>query len=115
MNDAAAKNALELLRKQKSELNKLAPGAITEAAEDTYTKLVINVNKRSRVALGFVVMFLLMLWVVDRDILTDRHWGLVAIPIIGIGMLSLLLPISEDWRYRPWQSRARRYEQHLTK
>lgn len=115
MSNDATKAALALLRTQKAELNKLAPGAITAAAEDTYSKLLINIQKRRSVWLGFPVIFFLMLWIVHRDILSDRHWFFVAMPIIGVGLLSLLLPSSEEWRYRPWQSRARRYEQHMTK
>jgi hypothetical protein len=112
MSKDAASDVMAQLRQQKKELAKAA-SVPAPGAEDVYSKLVINVQKRRRIWLTFPLLFLAMLWLIQRDLLTETHWFAVAIPVMAVGSVALLIPPSEDWRYRPWQSRARRVEQHI--
>ncbi|MBC7659743.1 MAG: hypothetical protein H7249_08545 [Chitinophagaceae bacterium] len=38
-------------------------------------------------------------------------WYTLIMPISGLGLLTLLVPRTEAWEYKAWQSRARRIEQ----
>lgn len=83
------------------------------APKETYTSLMINKTKRGRLILGSTVFFFLTYSILARHLVTpEAVWQVVALPIVGMGVLLALLPATEDWVYRPWQSRARQYEKH---
>lgn len=81
---------------------------------DFYVKLVISKQRRRLLMVGLSAAFVVMVFLVA---LTWRSpnatWLAMSLPIIGTGLIVTLIPITEDWAYRPWQSSARQYEKHF--
>ena len=80
--------------------------------EDFYVKLVIVKHRRHQLALYTLLLFFAILAIVMRDIHIAKPWLLTALPIFGLGLLTVLIPASEIWEYKPWQTKARQYERH---
>ena len=40
----------------------------------------------------------------------NELWLHAGLPIIGLGLLGMLLPLSEEWNYLPWQDATQRCE-----
>jgi hypothetical protein len=59
---------------------------------------------------AFIVMVLLVAFTWRSP---NATWLSMSLPIIGTGLIVTLIPITEDWAYRPWQSSARQYEKHF--
>lgn len=78
---------------------------------DFDTKLIIYRSRQVFLILSVIAatgIFLLMIQANDRN---QFPWFTIAMPIIGVGLLFLLIPNTEEWQYRPWQSKARQVEQ----
>jgi hypothetical protein len=41
------------------------------------------------------------------------EWKETILPVVTFGLLLIVLPISEEWEYKPWQSGARQMEREL--
>lgn len=38
-------------------------------------------------------------------------WFVLVFPMVALGALFLLFPITEEWEYKPWQGNTRKIEQ----
>jgi hypothetical protein len=78
---------------------------------DFDTRLIIH---RSRqiflLVMVIVVAFVFALMIIGNN-RNDFPWYVLVLPISGVGLLFLLIPMTEIWEYKPWQSKARRIEQ----
>ena len=72
-------------------------------------------HKKWRVSLGFYVVLILAIftYIVYSTLVSQRSWTYVALPIIGVGLVFLLFPLTEEWFYGPWQGKNQRYERHI--
>ena len=81
--------------------------------DDYYVKIV---KYRGR-GFGFFVMmasiWVMMTVVLFLNLYTKGPWFGTVIPLILIGMISLIYPPTEDWLYRPWQAIAQQVERHF--
>ena len=78
-----------------------------------YSHIILDKSKRAfltTVAFLTIIVFTSLLF---ENIVHDRHWATVAVPICLLGPLFILLPPIEKWVYEPWQSKHQQYERHF--
>lgn len=107
-------NPMEILKQMKAENAKKENAAAKPltASEELYSRIFVFPHIRRRLALACVVFFVVALNIVLRDYGKGGSWIFTALPLTAIGLLMTLLPPSETWEYRPWQSKPRQYEKH---
>lgn len=82
--------------------------------QDFYPKLLIHKSTRRFVMMSVIFSMLPMtLFVLYHNQNPQITWPMISIPIILVGLLLSLLPMSEEWSYRPWQQEARHFEKHF--
>lgn len=102
---SAAKETLEKMQKQ---------DVLKGDPQDFHAKLLINKQTRRMLAFFSFLAFICICTLVLYHIRTPTtSWSNISLPIIGIGLLLTLIPLSEEWIYRPWQHSARQYEKHF--
>ena len=80
--------------------------------DDFYVKLSILPSRRRVLYLICGVVFVAMAIIIFGDMQLNKHWSLMTLPIILLGLVITAVPMTEDWLYKPWQTMARRYERH---
>lgn len=80
--------------------------------EEMYVRLLVSKPKRRQLGVALTIAFLVITGLLVRDMHIEKAWWLTGLPIAVIGLIITLVPLSEDWEYRPWQTRARQYERH---
>jgi len=78
--------------------------------DDFYVKLAIFPSCRRALYLICGIVFVAMTIIISGDKSIDKHWLLMALPITLLGLIITAVPKTEDWLYKPWQAKARRYE-----
>lgn len=74
------------------------------------TKLIIYRSRQVFLILSVIVaaaVFMTMILANERN---ELPWFAIAMPIIGIGGFFIAIPKTEEWEYKPWQSKARQVE-----
>ena len=107
-------DAQELLVRMRAEKAKekekdLPPPTSTE---DLAVRLIITPHLRHQLLLLLVLAFFGFMMILARDIAANTPWLLTSLPITGLGLMICLIPATERWEYKPWQTRARQYERH---
>lgn len=78
---------------------------------DFDTRLIIH---RSRqvflLVMVIIVAFVFALMIIGNN-RNDFPWYTLVLPVSGVGLLFLVIPMTEIWEYKPWQAKARRIEQ----
>jgi hypothetical protein len=80
--------------------------------EDLYTRLIVYHQRRSLltlVSIGFGVFCFALLTTGRRH---HQPWLVAALPIAAVGLIIGLVPPTEEWDYKPWQTKPRQYEHH---
>jgi hypothetical protein len=80
--------------------------------EDIYTKLIINQSRRRQMYTYVFIAFCIFLTLVFNHSLTGKEWLLLVTPVLVIGGIVCLIPKSEEWEYRAWQTQPRQIERH---
>lgn len=89
-------------------------GGVQANPDDFYVKLIISKQRRRLLMFGLSMAFAVMVFLVAFTWRSpNATWLAMSLPIIGTGLIVTLIPITEDWAYRPWQSSARQYEKHF--
>lgn len=99
----------ELVEKIRQE--RLAQGGVPASP---YSRLVVFPGLRRQLLLLMVIAFGVVCYLISRDAHTATSWWHQAFPIVGVGLLLAMFPLTEIWEYAPWQTRSRRYERHQT-
>jgi len=76
-------------------------------------KLLVFKGRKFR-SLIFSIIMLVVFGVVLFKYLTfgqNASWTALLAPIGFFGLIGLLLPVSEEWEYKPWQSQSQQVEQ----
>ncbi len=85
------------------------------AAPQEYSmRLIIFKARRLAVislASSMVVIFSIL---INYDMSHGVPWLITAVPISLLGMIWLLVPPTEEWEYKPWQSSPQQVERHYT-
>lgn len=76
------------------------------------TRLIIAPHRRRQLAFWMILAFAAFLTILSGDLNIDKPWWLTGLPIMGLGLMICLIPATEEWEYRPWQTSARQYERH---
>ena len=84
------------------------PTKISNQDKNKYTKLLVLKPRRNKIALS--VLSLVVCYMLVLTSFSSLPWQVLAIPIIGMGILTLLVPQSEQWEYKYWQDRPERHE-----
>ncbi len=102
MKKGSESNLLENLRENEREAN----------PEHFYPRLLVNQTRSRFCILVAMVSFAGFFVLIAHELNAGRPWWLLTVPVCGFGLLLTLVPKSEEWEYKPWQLRARRYEAH---
>jgi hypothetical protein len=109
-------DAEELIKRMRAEKEKEKEKAggpkAPAAAEDMAVKLIIMPHLRHQLTFFLVIAFIVFLAILSRDMAAGTPWMWTSLPIIGLGLMICLIPQTEKWEYKPWQTRARQYERH---
>jgi hypothetical protein len=80
--------------------------------EQLKVRLIIAPHRRHQLVMWLVLAFGAFVTILGRDMNIDKPWWLTSLPIVGLGLMICLIPATEEWEYKPWQTRARQYERH---
>lgn len=83
---------------------------IAPLEKNRYTKLLVLKSRRNRIALSLAVLIIAYTTLLTSKIAYGLSWPILSIPIVILGLLTLLVPQSEQWEYRYWQDRPERHE-----
>jgi hypothetical protein len=91
---------------------KVPKTAVTGDRSRFYARLLVH--RRRQWTLGILVAFFTVIFAVmiAQNMLADKPWMAVGMPIGCLGLLFLLFPQTEEWEYKPWQAKAVQYESH---
>lgn len=103
-----AMTALEKIRNEK----KVKAGKSTET-NTFYPRLIVYPLRRRQLGLAMVIVFWMFVGVLAKHIRSgESAWFVSCLPIFGLGLMITIIPVTEEWEYKPWQAKARQYERH---
>lgn len=82
------------------------------ASDEFYTKIIVSPYKRRAMMTYVFIGFCLFLSLVFNNLLGGRDWLVILGPVVVIGLIMTLIPKSEEWEYKAWQSQPRQIERH---
>ena len=80
--------------------------------EEIYTKLVIYPHKRRQMYTYVSLAFCFFLSLIFKNTFASQNWLVILGPCLILGLVVCLIPTSEEWEYRAWQSQPRQIERH---
>jgi len=84
-----------------------------ETENNKYSHIIVDKGKRAFIFTLNIIVFMMFTSLLFENMIRERHWITVAIPVCLIGSLFILIPRAESWVYEPWQSRHQKYERHF--
>lgn len=78
---------------------------------DFDSKIIIYRSRQIFLLFSVLAMTILFTLMLLRNSDNGYAWYILALPFSGLGLLFLAIPMTEDWQYKPWQSKPRRVEQ----
>jgi hypothetical protein len=87
-------------------------GKQTANPEDFYTRLAVYPYKRRAMITYLVIGFCFFVSLIFKNTLSGNSWLMILGPVVVIGLVITLIPKSEDWEYKAWQSQPRQIERH---
>ena len=105
-----AHDMLIKMRAAREQQNKAPPKVLSP--EEMQVRLLVTVQRRRQLIFFLVLAFGVFLSILAKDLNVDKPWWLTGLPIVGLGLMICLIPPTEEWEYKPWQTRARQYERH---
>jgi hypothetical protein len=109
-----AESAEELLKAMAAEKKNQANASSPIAEDYFYSKILVNKNKRTSLFVGVTFFFVLFTFILFANINLSQSWTLIVGPIMLCAAAIVLIPISEEWVYKPWQVNPQKYERHFT-
>ena len=76
-----------------------------------YSKLLIYRARQISLAItvsGFIAFFTIMLF---QGMINKKSWLVFVVPVSICGFTMVLIPSTEEWEYKHWQSTAEKQEQ----
>ncbi len=80
--------------------------------ESYYSHIVINKTKRAAFIMVYTIFYSFTIFFIARTLLNHTSWLFAAVPITLLGIPMSFFPPVEEWVYRPWQTKAQKYERH---
>jgi len=77
-----------------------------------YSKIIIYPYKRHQLYLFLFIAFLFFGVAIRQNIVSGQSWIILLTPVLVLGGLLCLIPKTEMWEYKPWQSHPRQIERH---
>ncbi len=78
---------------------------------DFDSKLLIYRSRQILLMSCVFAMTIVFSIILVKNLKDNYPWYALAIPFMGMGLLFLFVPLTEEWEYKPWQSKPRRVEQ----
>ena len=75
-----------------------------------YTKLLIYRTKQLSFLFLLIIAFIFFSVSIFGNMIAEKHWLFVALPISLLGTAFIFVPPTEEWEYIPWQNESERYE-----
>jgi hypothetical protein len=76
-----------------------------------YSKIIVYRSRRMFLGLMVLSMTILFTVILVKNSGNGYAWHVFALPFSALGLCFLLVPMTEEWEYKPWQSKARKIEQ----
>ena len=76
------------------------------------TKIIIYKSRRRLLILTVLLAIIAMTAAIAYVNEQEMIWQILIAPAVAVGLLLLTVPASEEWQYRPWQSKPRRVERY---
>ena len=94
--------------------NKTTPKKTKNPAkpDDFYSKIIIYPYRRHQLYLFLFIAFAFFAVAISQNLLAHQSWMILLTPVLIIGGLICLIPRTEIWEYKPWQSQPRQIERH---
>jgi hypothetical protein len=80
--------------------------------DDFYSKIIIYPYRRHQLYLFLLIAFAFFAVAISQNLLARQSWMILLTPVLVIGGLICLIPKTEIWEYKPWQSQPRQIERH---
>lgn len=105
-------DAAEIMNRMKAEAKAKEPPKPPKPPGDYYTQLRVYPARRKFLALAFSAFYVFCFSLLVTAMVTKAPWMVTAMPVVIAGLIFCLVPATEDWTYKPWQSNTRQYEKH---
>ena len=76
-----------------------------------YSKLLIYRGRQISLAITVVVFIALFTIVLFQGMINKKSWLIFVVPVTIAGFVFVLIPPTEEWEYKSWQSTAEKQEQ----
>ena len=83
------------------------------ASEAHYSKIIINKTMRLSFLPIFILLFIIFSGLIFQALVRGESWITLVFPILGMAAMICLFPLTEEWSYTPWQTKAQRYEREF--
>ena len=80
--------------------------------DEIYSKILIYQHKRTQLYTYVFISFCFFLSIVFNHLVANKDWLLMVTPVLVVGAIVCLIPKSEEWEYKAWQSQPRQIERH---
>lgn len=78
-----------------------------------YSRLVVYKGRKYSLAFAIGIVFSIFSVLIFENLLAERGWTVLIVPVLILGLLFVLHPATEEWDYEPWQSSPQQYERHF--
>lgn len=95
-----------------SRVNKDVKAKDAKAAGEYYTQLRVFPARRKLLGIASAGFYTFCFSLLVTSMVTKAPWMVTALPVVIAGLAFCLVPPTEDWAYKPWQSNTRQYEKH---
>lgn len=82
---------------------------------DFDSRLIVYRSRKIALMLLIIILWVVFATSINQAQKIDKSWVALILPLTGLGLLLLPFPSTEEWEYRPWQTKARRNEQIHTR
>ncbi|RZA23249.1 MAG: hypothetical protein EOP10_13285 [Proteobacteria bacterium] len=76
-----------------------------------YSKIIIYRSRQIFLGLMMFAMTAFFAFILVKNYDSGYPWYVLALPFSALGLAFLIVPMTEEWEYKPWQSKPRRIEQ----
>ncbi len=78
--------------------------------KNRYTKLLVLKSRRHKIILSLILLVIAYVFLLTSRFADEISWAVLSVPMVFMGLLTLLVPQSEQWEYKYWQDRPERHE-----
>lgn len=82
----------------------------TQGSNSYYSYLLIYKQRRILLTIALIATLAICTFIIASAKWNDQTWQNYGLLVLAIASTLLCIPMTEEWQYQPWQTRARRNE-----